>query len=343
MSDLLTAFEIPEHLHASSPIERRGLDRDQVRMMLLDPVSGRRAHTNFRNIVDTFQAGDVLVLNQSRTIPSSLQASGTNGEVEVRLARKIDDHRFEVLLVGKQYKEGEKLYFQDGLFAVVEKGGSEYPLQVLKFKLSGMSLIEYIYDHGSPIYYEYVEDPWPLNDYQNVYSSTPGSIEMASAGRAFTWGTITELEQKGVKICYITLHTSLSYYENDRWPSPSSHPEPYTIPQETVTVINKAKQEGRQVAAVGTTVVRALESAFKNGQLTKQDSVLTYLYINQEHSLKVVDALLTGFHEPEASHLDLLTAFVKHEILIEAYHEAIEQQYLWHEFGDMNLIIPGRL
>ncbi|WP_176142461.1 S-adenosylmethionine:tRNA ribosyltransferase-isomerase [Halobacillus hunanensis] len=343
MSNLLTSFEIPTHLHASSPIERRGLERDQVRMMVLDPLSGKRKHTHFRTIIDTFQAGDVIVLNRSRTIPSSLQAGGANGDVEVRLARKVNHDRYEVLLVGNQYRDGENIYFQNGLLATVEGRGSEHPLQVLKFQFGGISLMEYIYDYGSPIYYEYVENPWPLNDYQTVYSSVPGSIEMASAGRAFTWEIIAALEEKGVEICYVTLHTSLSYYEDDKWPSPSSHPELYTIPHETAGVINKAKEEGRRVTAVGTTVVRALESAVRNDRLTPQDSVLTYLYINQEHSLRIVDALLTGFHEPEASHLDLLTAFVDHEVLIGAYNEAIEQGYFWHEFGDMNLIVPGRL
>ncbi|UOR11076.1 S-adenosylmethionine:tRNA ribosyltransferase-isomerase [Halobacillus amylolyticus] len=341
MNKMKAPFQVPAHLHATAPVEYRQGERDNVRLMVLDPLTGQRKHTNFHDIMNIFQAGDVLVLNQSRTIPSSLHATGTRGDVEVRLARKIDEHRFEVLLLGTTYEEGDQIYFQNGFFATVEGNGNEYPLQVVNFKLSGVSLMEFIYEYGSPIYYEYINDPWPLNKYQTVYSSTPGSIEMTSAGRAFTWGMLSSLVKKGVHLCYVTLHTSLSYYGNNKWPTPSNHPELYSIPRETVDTINDAKAEGRKVIAVGTTVVRALESAVIEGHLTQQNSVLTDLYINGNYSLKITDALLTGFHEPEASHLDLLKAFIDEAVLLEAYNEALKQEYLWHEFGDMNLIITG--
>ncbi|UOQ95231.1 S-adenosylmethionine:tRNA ribosyltransferase-isomerase [Halobacillus shinanisalinarum] len=341
MNKTKVPFQIPAHLHAASPAELRQGERDNVKLMVLDPLTGQRRHTNFRDIINTFQAGDVLVLNQSRTIPSSLHATGARGDVEVRLARKIDKHRFEVLLVGNSYEEEENIYFQNGILATVEGKGSEHPLQVLNFKHGGISLMEFIYEHGSPIYYEYINDPWPLSKYQTVFSSIPGSIEMTSAGRAFTWRILSSLISKGVHICYVTLHTSLSYYGNNKWPTPSNHPELYSIPRETVTTVNVAKAEGRKVIAVGTTVVRALESAVSEGRLTPQKSVPTHLYINGNYSLEITDALLTGFHEPEASHLDLLKAFINEDILLKAYNEALKQEYLWHEFGDMNLIMTG--
>jgi S-adenosylmethionine:tRNA ribosyltransferase-isomerase len=179
-----------------------------------------------------------------------------------------------------------------------------------------------------------------LDYYQTVYATAPGSVEMPSAGRAFSWELLLKLQSRGVHIAYVQLHTGLSYLLKDEWQqSPEQNFEQYLVPAETVRIIHEAKARGNKILAVGTTVVRALEtSANELGELLP-GSDWTNLHIHADYPLKVVDALITGFHEPEASHLDLLSAFIDRELLCNAYRQAVDERYLWHEFGDMNLII----
>jgi S-adenosylmethionine:tRNA ribosyltransferase-isomerase len=188
--------------------------------------------------------------------------------------------------------------------------------------------------------YEYIQQPWNLDYYQTVFATIPGSVEMPSAGRAFSWELLFRLQKKGVKIAYITLHTGLSYLLDDKWhKGPDKNFENYKVPEETVEMIRETKEQGGRVVAVGTTVVRALETAaMETGELQASEG-WTNLYIQHDTKLHVCDGLITGMHEPEASHLQLLSAFVNSDQLHTAYKEAIHYQYLWHEFGDMNLIL----
>ena len=211
---------------------------------------------------------------------------------------------------------------------------------VLSFSKSGLELYDAIYRYGEPLYYEYIKTPWPLEMYQTVYASVPGSVEMPSAGRAISWRLLDKLKQKGVKIAYLQLHAGLSYYGNDRWPNPTNHVEAFCIPEETAELVNKTKKNNGRVIAVGTTVVRALETAVTNDGIVEAQEGATRLYIQKGYPLRAVDGLLTGFHEPEASHLDLLSAFIDEDLLMKAYEEVLSAGYLWHEFGDMNLILP---
>jgi S-adenosylmethionine:tRNA ribosyltransferase-isomerase len=163
---------------------------------------------------------------------------------------------------------------------------------------------------------------------------------MPSAGRAFSWELLFELQRKGVKLAFLQLHAGLSDLADNEWQlTPRDVKESYSIPSETIEAIKEAKANGRRVIAVGTTVVRAVETAFDASYQPLFGTGWTNLYINRETVLKVVDGLITGLHEPEASHLDLLTAFIDEELLFQAYQEAIDLGYLWHEFGDINLIL----
>jgi S-adenosylmethionine:tRNA ribosyltransferase-isomerase len=193
---------------------------------------------------------------------------------------------------------------------------------------------------GKPIRYEYVSAPWDLDYYQTVYATEPGSAEMPSAGRAFTWKLLLELKRHEIDIAYIVLHTGLSSYMDDELDR--THPaseEEYFVSATTAEKINGARERGGRVIAVGTTVVRALESiADGRGRLDERHGY-TRLRIDTRHRLKAVDGLLTGLHEPEASHLDLLSAFLPAEQIRAAYEEAVAGRYLWHEFGDLNLIV----
>jgi S-adenosylmethionine:tRNA ribosyltransferase-isomerase len=340
MSLVQKIFNVPSTLNADQPIELTGRNRGDVRLMVLNSKTGETFHNHFHELGLFLLAGDVLVLNNSRTIPSVLQGKQGKREAQIRLSRKISDSVWEALIVGGLYSGQDLIQFQNGVTASVVGEGSEAPLVRLHFSVNGQKLYEFFYECGEPIRYEYIHHPWPLEAYQTVYGSVPGSVEMPSAGRAFTWKLINELKQKGVKVAFLQLHAGLSYYGNDQWPTPSKHPEFFHIPEETAKLINEAKQKGRRIIAVGTTVVRALETVADLYGLIKPGEGVTTLYIEDGIQLRTVDGILTGLHEPEASHLDLLSTIIGKEKLISAYHDAIDQQYLWHEFGDMNLILP---
>jgi S-adenosylmethionine:tRNA ribosyltransferase-isomerase len=336
-------FYLPSELNATHPPERRGLRRDYVQMMVLDKVTGQIKHERFSDLADHLHAGDLVVLNNSRTIPAILKASwqrsGTilKDDVEVRLARRRGESLWDVLAVEASLEVGDTLHFSKELTASVKgESTTNATLKALVFSLSGVELLQHIYSLGEPVRYEYIHHPWDLDYYQTVFASTPGSVEMPSAGRAFSWELLFNLKKKGVQVDFIQLHTGLSYLldDNDEH-SPKDNHEEYSINAATMKKICKTKASGGRVIAVGTTVVRALETAARTGALAGW----TNLYIQKGYPLQLVDGIITGFHEPKASHLDMLTAFIEEKHLFKAYRKAIDHQYLWHEFGDMNLIV----
>jgi S-adenosylmethionine:tRNA ribosyltransferase-isomerase len=210
----------------------------------------------------------------------------------------------------------------------------------IRFSRRGSELIDLLYCLGRPVRYEYVSRPWGLDYYQTVYAREPGSAEMPSAGRAFTWRLLFALQRRGIEAAHVVLHTGLSSYLDDALDA--QHPaseEEYVVRQEAAEKINRARAANRRVIAVGTTVVRALESAADAGGRIHAGHGYTRLHITADHELRAVDGLLTGLHEPQASHLDLLTAFLPAPTIRAAYEEAVRRGYLWHEFGDLNLIL----
>lgn len=322
------------------PPERRGIRRDQVRMMVLDRKTGITSHDRFDQLGNYLKSGDVLVINSSRTLPAILKAKkhkdNFSEEVEVRLARRINGATWEALVVSETSHPGDRLVFSEDLSGNIIKKNDNSPLVTILFSKTGNELFQHIYSVGEPVRYEYINHPWELDYYQTVFAAQPGSVEMPSAGRAFSWELLFKLQRQGVKITSMQLHTGLSYLLDDKWDhSPEANHEEYFIPSESWTTIMEAKLSGGRIIAVGTTVVRALESAMNSGSL----SGWTNLYITPEYQLKAADAIITGLHEPEASHLAMLSAFVEKDKLFNAYQEAILEQYLWHEFGDINLII----
>ena len=340
---LKKTFILPPDLHAAEPPELRGMRRDQVKLMVTDTRTNTLEHTQFFHLDRYLQSGDVLILNNSRTIPAVVKAMITRkGSViaeakEVRFARKHRDNTWEVLILHDEIKVGDCLIFSDGhLWAEVSDEVERTPLWKIVFQQSDESVLHYLYQKGEPVRYEYTKHALDLEFYQTVYASVPGSVEMPSAGRAFTWELLFRLQRKGVKLAFIQLHTGLSFLLDEYWPvKPETNPETYHIPAEAIELVHQAKKEGKRVIAVGTTVVRALESALQTGENTG----MTNLYIGPDYQLKAVDGILTGLHEPEASHLDMLAAFINSNLLLNTYEEAIQKGYLWHEFGDMNLII----
>jgi len=343
------SFTLPPALAADEPPERRGIARDEVRLLVIDRASGQLEHTRFDHFGEFLRAGDLLVFNSSRTLPASLSGCVEQGPcIEIRLAEHLPDDSWLALLRcqrGDPFSCGLRpkmlVDLGQGLTATIRMRDEHIPrLWQLSFSKSGSELINAFYLVGRPVRYEYVSAPWGLDYYQTVYAREPGSAEMPSAGRAFTWRLLFDLQRRGVETAYIVLHTGLSSYLDEELDA--QHPaseEEYFVSERAADKINEAHARGGRVIAVGTTVVRTLESAADEQKRVQAGHGYTRLHITANHALKAVDGLLTGLHEPEASHLDLLTSFLPAEKIKEAYQEAVRQKYLWHEFGDLNLIL----
>jgi S-adenosylmethionine:tRNA ribosyltransferase-isomerase len=343
-------FTLPEERIAREPPERRGLTRDRVRLLLLDRRTHARTHARFEQIAQFLRPGDLLVFNASRTLPAVLDGYDAAGRVhiEVRLAQHRPDGSWLALLVcrsGEPFacglRPGLRLNFGEGLTARVGERDERIPrLWGLVFSHAGTELLDRLHRLGRPVRYEYVGSPWPLEYYQTVYGREPGSAEMPSAGRAFTWRVLFALRRRGVASASLVLHTGLSSYLDDALDALHPMPEEeYFISPTTAAAVAGTRRRGGRVIAVGTTVVRALESVAEVDGRVRSGHGYTRLRITADHPLRAVDGLLTGLHEPEASHLDLLAAFVPPAVIREAYAEAVARDYLWHEFGDLNVIL----
>ena len=346
MNKSVIEFVLPSELEAHEPPELRGLRRDQVRLLVLPRSADQPpVHTRFAAIGNYLRSGDLLVVNNSRTLPALLEARDENGaQVEVRLAHRRAADRWDALILNGRTHVGQtgmRLDFGHNLTAQVIAPNPDLPfLWQVQFDICCAELLNLIYRVGVPIRYSYIAGALPLDLYQTVYAAAPGSVEMASAGRPFSWEILLDLERRGVRLATISLHTGISSTRDDA--IDATHPnyeEEYDLPETTVRAINDCHQRQGRVIAVGTTVVRTLESVAMGQDELASAHGWTRLHIAAGHQLRVVDGLLTGMHEPESSHLDLLSAFVEPERLKAVYLEAIKMGYLWHEFGDMNLII----
>jgi S-adenosylmethionine:tRNA ribosyltransferase-isomerase len=343
-------FNLPPELSAKEPPERRGIARDRVRLLVIDRARHEVEHTRFDHLGEYLRAGDLLVFNSSRTLPAALDGCGAPAGpcIELRLAEHLPDDTWLALLLcqrgdpfGCGLRAGMQIVFGEKLTAAVLEQDKRIPrLWRVRFSLTGAELLDALYKLGRPVRYEYVAAPWDLDYYQTVYAREPGSAEMPSAGRAFTWQLLFDLRRRGVRIAYIVLHTGLSSYMDDELDA--QHPaseEEFLIGPQAAEEINRARSLGHRIIAVGTTVVRALESVADEDGLIRPGRGYTSLRITAAHRLAAVDGLLTGLHEPEASHLDLLTAFLPADTIRAAYEDAVQRGYLWHEFGDLNLIV----
>jgi S-adenosylmethionine:tRNA ribosyltransferase-isomerase len=232
---------------------------------------------------------------------------------------------------------GESLELQSGggILELAARYAASSRLMLARFDGPG-TLDEHLWAHGEPITYGYLTRRWPLSTYQNVYATVPGSAEMASAGRPFTPELIVRLAARGVLIAPLVLHAGVSSPERHEGP----FPERYEVPLQTARLLSTTRQWGGRVIAVGTTVVRALESAAAGVSERGGRPGWTNLVVRPGVPLRAVDGLITGWHEPRASHLLMLEAIAGPELLRRSYHEALGHRYLWHEFGDSHLILP---
>lgn len=344
------AFRLPPELEAGSPPEARGLARDAVRMMVAHRGDGHVEHTTFSLLPLFLRPEDILVLNTSRTLPAALTGidPATGCPVVIHLSSDLGGGRWAVELrraVGATTERWpapdpppERLHLGEGgaTLELVGPYGSSGRLWEAVLRVGG-SVLSWLAVNGRPIRYGYADRPWPLSSYQNVYATEPGSAEMPSAGRPFTAEVITRLVARGVAISPVVLHTGVASLDAEELP----YPERVRVPATTARRVQDSREAGGRVIAVGTTAVRALESAFdeRSGTLRPLDG-WTDLVVTPERGVRVVDGMLTGWHEPEASHLLMLEAVAGRPLLEESYAASLAQGYLWHEFGDVHLILP---
>ena len=352
-------FDLPDDLVAHEPPEARGLTRDAVRLMVSRASNNSFAHTRFSLFADFLRRGDVLVINTSKTINAAFEATreartGGISEVMLHLSTRLFGRGEPwVVELRRRSADGFRPLLDAGVGEIIRlpDGGSARlvaPYTAGRVGINGstrlwiaeLSLPEGVLDYadrfGSPIRYPYVPKSWPLEYYQTVFADESGSAEMPSAGRAFTTEILDQLRRKGVRIAPLVLHTGVSSLETDEEP----YPERYHISHPTALAVNSARRLGGRVIAVGTTVVRALETAVGDDGFVHAAGGWTDLVITPERGIRSVDAMLTGLHGPRASHLSMLEALAGRDHIARAYQELLDQKYRWHEFGDLHLIQP---
>jgi S-adenosylmethionine:tRNA-ribosyltransferase-isomerase (queuine synthetase) len=342
---MILDFTLPAELEAHDPPEARGLARDGVRLLVSRRATEEVSHRAFRDLPGLLLPGDLVVVNDTGTLPAQVRAGRG---LAVHFSTALPDGAWLVELramcSGPSGAGKDKISRPNGAgfpAQVIDlPGGAALTLQsraggrLWRARLS-VAVVPYLLRYGIPIRYSYVSRDWPLAAYQTVFSRKPGSAEMPSASRPFTPSVVTDLAARGVLIAPLTLHAGVSSLEADEDP----YPEPYDVPPVTARLVNHVRSAGGRVIAAGTTVVRALETAFAGGRVVPSAGWTSHV-VTPETGVRAVDGLLTGLHEPRSSHLRMLAAFGGPELLSRCYEAAITAGYLWHEFGDVHLLLP---
>lgn len=330
-------YDLPPELIAQAPLPRR----DRCRLLVLNRQSGTVSHRQFDELPRILRPGDLLVLNDSRVIPARLRGrKPTGGRVEVLLTRRRRADSW-LALTRPGIKTGQHVHFAGDLDATVEAIGDDGQ-RLLRFNRSAGDLDEAIHRVGElptpPYVREALQRP---EDYQTVYSRDEGSIAAPTAGLHFTTELLSELASNGVEQAFLTLHVGVGTFrpvKSDEVRHHRMHAEWFRVTPAVAEQINRAKSEGRRVVAVGTTVVRTLESIVdERGRVVSTEGE-TSLFIVPGHVFRVVDALITNFHLPRSTLLLLVSAFAGRERILSAYAEAIAQRYRFYSFGDAMLI-----
>ena len=361
-------FTLPQSREATSPPEARGLRRDEVRLLVSRVRDDAIEHARFGDLPRWLSPGDLLVVNTSGTLNAALPAFAEDGrEFELHLSTALPGGFWTV--EARVPGEGASLPYFAALAGArfeLPDGGeatllAPYPLVDTVHARSRLwmaalrlpdAVPAYLDRNGFPIRYKYVPDRWPSSMYQTVFATEPGSAEMPSAGRPFTAELVTRLVSRGVQVAPLLLHTGVASQEDHEPP----YEEFYRVPRETANLVNAARSSGHRVVAVGTTVVRALESVTDSGGTTSPGEGWTDLVVSPERPVRSVSGIITGLHEPRATHLMMLEQVIATALrtggsegpsatraasqLQRGYTEAINHGYLWHEFGDSHLIIP---
>ena len=368
----MAEFTLPASLEAAEPPEARGLRRDEVRLLVSDVINDSIDHTRFHDLPRWLSPGDLLVVNTSGTLNAALTATSETGETyELHLSTQMPGGFWTAEV--RRLQAGSSLPFFEAAagspfslpaggratilapYPLVDAIDSPSRLWITAVRFPGPAL-PYLEQYGCPIRYRYVPRPWPSAMYQTVFATEPGSAEMPSAGRPFTTELVTQLVSHGIQIAPLLLHTGVASPEHDEPP----YEEFFRVPRATAEQANAARRKGRRVVAVGTTVVRALETVTDETGTTSPGEGWTNLVITPDRPVRSVSGLITGLHDPRATHLMLLeqvtaaagrfrpadrpiSPMVRGSSHLErAYAEARQRGYLWHEFGDSHLILGGR-
>jgi S-adenosylmethionine:tRNA ribosyltransferase-isomerase len=356
---VMRAIDVQPGLEAAEPPEARGLRRDDVRLLVSRPDVDSLNHSRFSELGAWLSPGDLLVVNTSGTLKAAVAARSGSQRFELHLSTQMPG-KFWVVEVRRPAPGGSEPWreAQAGTTYTLEGGGrvvllAPYPLTgsldtPSRLWMAAVELrepvLQYLERHGSPIRYNYVTRAWPASMYQTVFATEPGSAEMPSAGRPFTPELVTRLVSSGIQIAPLLLHTGVASLEDHEPP----YEEYFRVSPETAERVNAARRNGHRVVAVGTTVVRALETVTDDRGMTSPGEGWTSFIVHSGRPLRAVNGIITGFHEPKATHLAIVTQAMAaaggaspSSHLERAYREASEAGYLWHEFGDSHLTIRG--
>ncbi|MGY1600714.1 S-adenosylmethionine:tRNA ribosyltransferase-isomerase [Geodermatophilus sp. SYSU D00815] len=339
------AFALPREAEATAPPEWSGTPRDGVRLMTVRPEG--ITHGVFRDLPDLLEPGDLVVVNTSATLPARLSAVRADGvAVPLHVAGTLDDGDW-VVEVRRADNGGPDLRVEPGTVLDLPGGVRLHlldghpdrtrPSRLWRARaepaVAPRPLLE---RYGTAIRYGYLAGTYPLEAYQTVYATEPGSAEMASAGRPFSEAVLVRLMARGVPVVPLVLHAGVSSPELHEPPAP----ERFAVPEVTARLVTGTRRAGHRVVAVGTTVTRALETATDDDGVTRPASGWTDLVLGPDLPARAVTGLVTGLHAPEASHLRLLEAVAGPRLVAAAYRAAVAGGYLWHEFGDSMLFLP---
>ena len=345
-----THFSSPDDRTATEPAEVRGLRRDGVRLMVA--TSAGIEHSNFYRLTEHLRRGDVLVVNTSATVPGQLDGDRNGSPVIVHVANRLPDGSRVVELRSAPRGAAPVLDGRIGERISLPAGGlvkllAPYPQpdssptglgnRLWRARVNGpKSLPDYLRERARPISYGYLNESFPISAYQTIFALHPGSAEMPSAARPFSAELVTRLVAQGVIFAPVTLHTGLSSQDAGEAPQP----EWFEVSETTADLVNSRRAHGSRVIAVGTTATRAIESAARPDGTVAAASGWTGLVISPERPVRVVDGLITGWHNPYASHLLLVESVAGAGLTQRAYDAAVAERYLWHEFGDSCLLLP---
>jgi S-adenosylmethionine:tRNA ribosyltransferase-isomerase len=339
-------FELPAALEASEPPEARGLRRDEVKLLVARRDGLKLQHARFVDLPQFLEPGDLLVVNTSGTLPAAVDALSPD---RVALLMHVSTTLPAGLTIVELRRPGRpaSVPWSDGRsgMTVSLPGGATAKLLAPygtpgRLWIAALHLPEplsrWLSRHGRPIRYRHVVRDWPLACYQTVFAIEPGSAEMPSAARPFTAELVTRLVASGVHVAPLLLHTGVSSQEVNELP----YPEYYRVPAATAQLVNLTRNDGGRIIAVGTTAVRALETVADGRGRLHPGEGWTDTVITAQRGVRAVDGLITGWHEPAATHLAMLEAVAGRPLLERSYAEAVARGYRWHEFGDSHLILP---
>jgi S-adenosylmethionine:tRNA ribosyltransferase-isomerase len=330
-------FDLPEALIAQTPLK----DRASSRLLVVDKENETMADKHFHDILDELNPGDALVMNNTRVLPARLygEKPDTGGHLEILLLTNLEGDTWETLIKpAKRAKVGTEIHFGDGRLKAIVKEELAHGGRVIDFQYDGifLEILESLGEMPLPPYIkERLEDP---NRYQTVYAKENGSAAAPTAGLHFTEELLEQIEAKGIKLVYLTLHVGLGTFRPvsvENIEEHQMHSEFYRLTQEAADQLNAVRQNGGRIVAVGTTSIRTLETIGTkfNGEI-KADSGWTDIFITPGYQFKVVQAFSTNFHLPKSTLVMLVSAFAGRELTLSAYHHAIEERYRFFSFGD---------